>query len=116
MTRILKLLIILPIAAVIVAFAMANRQSVTISFDPFTAPEASSSVITAPLFLLLFLVLLVGTFLGGVAHWLSQGASRRRARIARDEAERWRSEARRLREQPPIVVPTTARQLARTGV
>lgn len=114
--KFLKLLIVLPIAAVIVAFAIANRQSVTISFDPFSDPSASSAVITAPLFVLLFLLLVVGVVLGGVAHWLSQGANRRRARIARDEAERWRDEARRLREQPPIIVPSTARQIARTGV
>lgn len=116
MAKIFKLLIVLPIAAVIVAFAIANRQSVTVSFDPFSDPAASSAVITAPLFLLLFLVLVVGVFLGGIAHWVSQGANRRRARTTRDEAERWRDEARRLREQPPIVVPSTSRQLARANV
>ena len=116
MAKILKLLIILPIAAVIVAFAIANRQSVTISFDPFSSPDASSAVITAPLFILLFLVLVVGVFLGGIAHWLSQGANRQRARTARDEAERWRDEARRLREQPPVIVPAASRQLMRTGI
>lgn len=115
LAKFLKLLVIVPIAAVIVAFAIANRQSVTISFDPFSDPGASSAIITAPLFILLFLVLVVGTFLGGVAGWLSGGAGRRRARVARDEAERWRDEARRLREQPPLVVPSTSRQLARTG-
>ncbi len=116
LAKVLKLLIVLPIAAVIIAFAIANRQGVTISFDPFSDPGASSAVITAPLFILLFLVLVIGTFLGGVAGWLSQGAARRRARVARDEAERWHDEARRLREQPPIVMPSSSRQLARTGV
>ncbi len=115
MAKILKLVIIFPIAAVIVAFAIANRQSVSISFDPFSDPQASSAVITAPLFILLFLVLVAGTFLGGMAAWLAQGAARRRGRAARDEAERWRDEARRLREQPPVVVPSSSRQLARTG-
>lgn len=115
LTKILKLLIVLPIAAVIVAFAIANRQSVSISFDPFSDPAASSAMITAPLFILLFLVLVVGTFLGGIATWMSQGGIRRRARVARDEAERWRDEAQRLRAQPPIVVPSTSRQLARTA-
>ena len=115
LAKFLKLLIIVPIAVVIVAFAIANRQGVTISFDPFSNPESSSAVITAPLFVLLFVVLLVGTFLGGIAAWLSQGANRRRYRVARDEAERWRDEARRLREQPPVVVPSSSRQLARVG-
>lgn len=113
LAKFLKLVIVLPIAAVIVAFAIANRQTVSISFDPFSDPSASSAVIAAPLFILLFVVLVVGTFLGGVAAWLSQGGNRRRARVARDEAERWREEARRLREQPPLVVPSSSRQLAR---
>lgn len=113
--KFLKLLIILPIAAVIIAFAIANRQSISISFDPFSNPATSSAVVTAPLFLLLFLVLVIGTFLGGIAAWLAQGSHRRGARSARDEAERWREEARRLREQPPIVVPSESRQLARVG-
>ena len=113
MAKLLKILIALPIAVVLILFAIANRQTVSISFDPFSDPKASSAVIAAPLFLLLFLVLVVGTFLGGVAGWLSGGAGRRRARKARDEAERWREEARRLREQPPIVVPSSSRQLAR---
>ncbi len=116
MAKYLKLLIALPVAAVIIAFAIANRQDVSISFDPFSDPAASSAMIAAPLFILLFVVLLVGTFLGGVAAWLSQGGSRRRGRDARNEAERWRDEVRRLRERPPIVVPSTSRQLARHDV
>ena len=113
MARVLKLLVAVPVAVVIVLFAIANRQSVSVSFDPFSDPSASSAVLTSPLFILLFLVLVVGTFLGGVAGWMSGGAGRRRARLMRDEAERWREEARRLREQPPIVVPSSSRQLAR---
>lgn len=109
MARFFKLLLALPVAVVIVAFAIANRQSVSISFDPFSDPNASSAVMTAPLFVLLFLVLVVGTVLGGIAAWLSQGSARQRARDARDDAERWRDEARRLREQPPVVVPAERR-------
>ena len=111
--KLVKIVIGLPVAVVIILFAFANRQSISISFDPFSDPSASSALVTAPLYILLFLVLVAGVILGGVSSWLSGGASRRRARSARDEAERWREEARRLREQPPIVVPPTSRQLAR---
>ena len=68
---------------------------------------------TAPLFVLLFIALIVGTFLGGVATWFTQGANRRRARLAQDEAEHWRGEVRRIREQPPLVV-SDSRALARS--
>lgn len=114
MARFFKLLILLPIAALILAFAIANRQIVTVSFDPFSAPDASTAIVTAPLFLLLFLSLIVGTFVGGVATWLTQGTNRRKARLAQDDAARWRAEATRLREQPTIVpAPQPGRALAR---
>ncbi len=108
MARLFKLLIALPVAVVLVALAIANRQVVTVSFDPFVDPATSAAAITAPLFVLLFLALIVGTFLGGVASWMRQGRNRRRARLAQDEAERWRDEARRLREAPPVVAAMAA--------
>ena len=102
--KFLKLLVLLPIAAVILAFSIANRQTISISFDPFSAPDASSAFVTAPLFLLLFLALIVGVILGGIATWFTQGKNRRKARAAREEAEQWREEVLRLRRQPPLVV------------
>ena len=71
-------------------------------------------MVTAPLFILLFIVLIIGTFLGGVAAWFGQGTNRRRARLAQDEAEHWRDEVRRIRQQPPLVV-SDSRVLARSG-
>lgn len=113
--KFLKWLILLPIAVVIVAFAIANRQMISISFDPFSDPDSSTAFVTAPLFLLLFLALIVGTLIGGIATWFTQGANRRRARAAKDEAERWREEATRLRQQPPPIAPS-GRALARSDV
>ena len=112
MARFFKLLIIVPIAILILAFAVANRQIVSVSFDPFADPERSTAVVAAPLFVLMFLVLIVGTMLGGLATWITQGVSRRRARQASDEAEHWRDEVRRMREQPPLVM-SDSRALAR---
>lgn len=114
MAKFFKLLILVPIAAVIVAFAIANRQVVSISFDPFSDPEASAAMLTAPLFLLLFLTLIVGVIVGGVATWFTQGRNRRRARLAEDAADRWRAEAERARAAPPVVVPATGRGLVRS--
>ena len=102
--RFLKLVVLVPIAILILAFAIANRQGVSVSFDPFADPVRSTAVVTAPLFILLFIALIVGTFLGGVATWFTQGVNRRRARLAQDEAEHWRDEVRRIRAQAPLVV------------
>ena len=118
MAKFFKLLILIPIAIIVIAFAVANRQMVSVSFDPFTPPEVATGFVAAPLFVLLFLALFVGIILGGIATWFTQGSNRKRARDARDDADRWRSEARRLRETPPIVVsPSVApagRALARS--
>lgn len=100
MARFFKLLILVPIAIVILAFAIANRQTVSISLDPFSNPDASDAVIKAPFFIVLFLVLIVGVFIGGVATWFTQGINRRKARHAQDDAERWREEALRLGATP----------------
>ena len=35
--KIVTAIIVVPLAAVIVAFAVANRQTVTVSFDPFSS-------------------------------------------------------------------------------
>lgn len=113
MVRFLKLLILVPLAVLILAFAIANRQTISVSFDPFSNPEVSTAVIAAPLFVLLFLTLIIGVVLGGIATWFTQGINRRRARHAKSEAEQWREEALRLRQQPQMVTPP-GRSLART--
>jgi uncharacterized integral membrane protein len=103
MVRFLKLLILVPIAVVILAFAIANRTIVSISFDPFSNADSAGALLMAPMFVVLFLTLIVGVFIGGIATWFTQGTNRHKARAARDEAERWQDEARRLREQSPAV-------------
>jgi uncharacterized integral membrane protein len=79
MRRVLTLVIVVPLALVIIAFAVANRQSVTVSFDPFsTADPAYSS--TLPLFILIFFLVILGVVVGGAASWLRQSKWRRAAR------------------------------------
>jgi uncharacterized integral membrane protein len=72
-------LILLPLAIIILMFAVANREIVTVSFDPFsgTAPAASVSI---PLFVLIFVLVILGVIIGGVAAWLRQSGYRRAAR------------------------------------
>ena len=70
--KIVTTIIVVPLAAVIVAFAVANRQAVTVSFDPFSA-TAPAYAATLPLFAVIFAVLILGVVLGGFAAWLGQG-------------------------------------------
>jgi uncharacterized integral membrane protein len=80
--RFLKAIVVIPAAALLVAFGMANRQPVTVSFDPFD-PSDPDLAITVPLYLVGFSILIAGTILGGIAAWLKQGKRRRAdARLA----------------------------------
>ena len=77
--KIVTAVIIVPLAVVIVAFAVANRQTVTVSFDPFSAASPAYAA-TLPLFAVIFAVLIFGVLVGGIAAWLRQGKWRRTAR------------------------------------
>ncbi len=103
MVKFLKVIVLVPVAVVILAFAIANRQDATVSFDPFASVNDPVATVTLPLFLVLFLTLVVGVIVGGVATWFTQGVNRHRARAAREDAERWRDEARRAKQT--VVIP-----------
>jgi uncharacterized integral membrane protein len=98
MRRLAFYLILLPIAVIVLVFAVANRHRVTLSLDPFGAASPSFSL-EVPLFLLMFAVLMIGIIIGGVASWFNQARHRKAARRARDEMERYRAETERLRAQ-----------------
>jgi uncharacterized integral membrane protein len=77
--KIVTAIIVVPLVVVIVAFAVANRQAVTVSFDPFSAASPAYAA-TLPLFLIVFAVLILGVLIGGIAAWLGQSRWRRTAR------------------------------------
>jgi uncharacterized integral membrane protein len=97
--RFLKALVLLPIAIVVVLLAVANRAPVTLSFDPFSKGPPQFSA-TLPLFALVFLSVMLGVLIGGVAAWLAQSKHRRLERRYRREARRLRDERERLRGRP----------------
>ncbi len=72
-------LILVPLAIVILMFAVANREVVTVSFDPFSATSPAASV-SVPLFVLVFVLVILGVIIGGIAAWLRQSDYRRAAR------------------------------------
>lgn len=112
--KIITAIIVIPLLIVVVGFAVANRQVVTVSFDPFSLAEPAYAV-TLPLFVIIFALLIVGVIVGGVASWMRQSAWRRSARRldaqVRDlhgEVDAMRassSAAPERREQAPLVLP-----------
>ena len=77
--KIVAALILVPLAAVIIAFAVANRQLVTVSFDPTSSTNPAYAV-PLPLFVLIFILLILGVLIGGAAAWVRQSPWRRTAR------------------------------------
>jgi uncharacterized integral membrane protein len=94
--KIVAAVILIPLAIVIVAFAVANRQIVTVSLDPFSSEHPASSL-ALPLFALIIVLLIAGVVIGGVAAWLRQAKWRRVARRLEREAEELRGEVAALR-------------------
>ena len=84
--KIVTAVILVPLGVVIVAFAVANRQVVTVSFDPFSATEPAAAL-SLPLFALIIVLLIVGVIVGGAAAWLRQSEWRRRARRLEREVD-----------------------------
>jgi uncharacterized integral membrane protein len=100
MKTFLKLLILIPIIVIAGGVALANRQMATIFFDPFPNNGVPGPQIQAPLFLLMFVALMAGVVIGGVATWIEQGRNRRAARRTRAELRRLSAERARLGLQP----------------
>ena len=108
MRKFLTALIVIPLGLILVAFAVANRHFVTVSFDPFISDDPSFSV-TMPLFLLLILVAAIGVVAGGCAVWFGQRHWRRSARRHEADARAARTELAHLRAQAAAARPEPQR-------
>jgi len=100
---------IIPLAAVIIAFAVANRHAVTVSFDPFSAASPAYAA-TVPLFAALFAVLIFGVLIGGFAAWIRQGKWRRAARKLDSEVRALHEEMDAIRRHFGSSTPAEAPQ------
>ena len=91
--KIVGWLVLVPLCALLIAFALANRQLVSVNINPFVAPlESDTAGYGIPLFVVLYVVLLIGVLLGGIASWFAQGSHRRKER-------HWRREAQQLSQE-----------------
>jgi uncharacterized integral membrane protein len=86
----------LPIAVVAIVFAVANRQWITVSFDPLNRDQPFAAV-DMPLWVLFFCGIFVGLLVGWGGAWLAQGKWRKATREARSDLARAQSEHDRLK-------------------
>jgi uncharacterized integral membrane protein len=97
--KIVTAIILVPLAAVIITFAVANRQAVTVSLDPFSAASPAYAA-TLPLFAVIFAVLILGVIVGGIAAWIGQSKWRRRARLLDHDVRKLHAELDFVRRRP----------------
>jgi uncharacterized integral membrane protein len=90
--KLVTALVLIALALVLISFAVANRQIVTVSFDPFDQANPAL-VVSRPLYQLIFALLLAGVLLGGCAAWLGQGKWRSRARRAEAKLARLQAQS-----------------------
>ena len=97
--RIVGWVILVPLSLGLIVFALANRHLVTVNFNPFAVNDAAAAEpgYGVPLFVVLYVVLLVGVLLGGTATWFAQGHHRRREKHWRREAQLLNGELETLR-------------------
>jgi len=108
MKALLRAVILIPVAVALLGFAVANRSVVSVKLDPFDLIEPAV-VFDVPLFLPVFLSLMIGILAGGCAMWLSQGRHRRAVRMHLRTIEllRRQSEDRNTPRNSPSLPPAS---------
>jgi uncharacterized membrane protein YidH (DUF202 family) len=107
--KIVGWLVLVPLSIALIAFALANRQFVIVNFNPFAPVEQLATPgYGVPLFVVLYVVLLIGVLLGGVATWFAQGPHRQRERHWRREAHALTNELEALRKKQGIKTPVVS--------
>jgi uncharacterized integral membrane protein len=106
--KVVTALVLVPLAILIISFAVANRQTIVVSFDPFDSAQPAFAA-SMPLFVLIFVLVIFGVILGGAAAWLRQGKWRWAARRAESENRELRLEVdllkRQLGDEPGRLAP-----------
>ena len=113
MRRLLFWVVLVPLGALTVLFAVANRAPVVVSFDPFSG-EHSALAFSAPLFLVMFAAVILGVAIGGIAslmHRYRMWKAIRRAEVEAAEHKANAENERRMREAiqpqyPPLAPPS----------
>jgi uncharacterized integral membrane protein len=98
LNRLLLIIVFVPLAIALIALAVANRELVAFTLDPFH-PGNPALTLKLPLFVFLFVALLVGVLIGSAATWFKQGRFRKLARTREQEVRSLRDAA--VRAAPP---------------
>lgn len=106
--RIVAWLVLLPLCALVLVFALANRHTVALSFNPLVGVDATAPGFGVPLFLVIYAVLFIGISLGGLAVWFTQGPHRHEEKRLRRENEKLKADLEHARRAPARKDPALA--------
>ncbi|MER8920754.1 DUF1049 domain-containing protein [Mesorhizobium sp. M0802] len=95
LNRFILIVVFVPLAVILIALAVANRELVAFTLDPFN-PGNPKLTLTLPLFIFLFVALAIGMVVGSLATWFKQGRYRKLARQRGVEAENLRQAVSRI--------------------
>lgn len=98
--KILNLLFVITLCLLSIVFAVANRQWVALSMDPFSQANPALAI-ELPLFLIILGAVFLGMLIGATVTWFGQGRVRRSLR----ETKKQEKELRKQVEQAPAVKP-----------
>jgi uncharacterized integral membrane protein len=104
MRKFVNTVVVVPLALVLLVFALANRRFVMVSFNPFD-PNDASLALTLPLFIVIIAAAMLGVLVGGLAVWFGQRRHRKAARRLEAEATQARSELTELRRNAAFSAP-----------
>jgi len=98
--RVVMWFVLVPFGIFLAVFAMANRHIVQIGLDPLSADNPFFGPVELPLFVIIYVALLLGVLLGGVGSWLGQGKHRKAERQLRRDLTKVQKEAAPKTQQP----------------
>ncbi len=98
MRRLFSWFIGLPLVVLMIAFAIANRSHVAVSFDPLSQSDPMFAL-NIPLWVLFYAGILLGLIVGWFAAWFGQAKWRRSSRKAESDLSVARMENERLKRQ-----------------
>ena len=81
MAKLLRWILLPPLALIAIALSVANRHVVTLSFDPFD-PTRPALGLDLPLAAIIFFALLAGILIGGLAAWGQAKRKERRRHVS----------------------------------
>jgi len=91
--RVVMWFVLVPFGLLLTIFALANRHVVPIGIDPVSPQSPFWGPIDLPLFVIIYVSLLLGVVLGGIGSWLGQGKHRKAERQLRRDLNKVHKEA-----------------------